>query len=220
MTNWNDLISVSSGDIRRLSHTIRFSSIPVTYSESTAEHTFWVALYAVLIHNNLQQKPDGILPSLLIHALTHDAPECVTGDVVRTFKYSSPELKNQIDEAENRLVEDLFPIAIKDLFKMIEQNLPSPESAKYVKDVVKAADWMSLFQFMRREAARHNFEIIPYFNGMIEDLDSTAESFANASDPYKFQLMIFYQTLASRATQIRADCFNNAFQFNEWNRKV
>jgi 5'-deoxynucleotidase YfbR-like HD superfamily hydrolase len=117
--------------------------------ENFQEHFGYVALYAIL----------------------HDAAECVTGDVVRVFKYTTPELKQEIDRAEGILFANLVP-EVRQLFNFFN-NQTDHTVQKYVKDIVKVADFLSLLQFMRREAMRGNLEIYPYFGRMITDLEKT-----------------------------------------------
>jgi len=170
---WNDLVQSSSGDVRRLASVWRFSSIPIAVDENTAEHSYWVALYAAMIHRTAA--PDGlfqgILGPILLKALVHDLAECVTGDVVRVFKYSTPELKQEVDRAENILMKKL-PNLVQDLVGEAEQ--PQGNDKAYISAVVKCADFLSLFQFMRREAMRGNSEIAPFYGRMITDLETMA----------------------------------------------
>ena len=169
--DWEPVIQASLSDIRRLDDVIRYSSIPVVHHELVSTHTFWVALHAAMIHQHVNPKYTQILGPLLIGALTHDAGESVTGDVVRTFKYSSPSLKEEIDKAEEKLSEK-FPWEIRQLFTL--SQVDDPVTAKYIKAIIKAADFLSLFQYMRREALRRNLEIIPFYDRMVADLTDMA----------------------------------------------
>ena len=89
---WNSLIRTTTDDVKRLTAVWRYSSIPVAVRENVAEHSYWVALYAVLIVRELGAGQD-VQGMVAIDGLIHDVGECVTGDVVRPFKYSSPEFK-------------------------------------------------------------------------------------------------------------------------------
>lgn len=190
--DWASLLSDSTHDVRRLSNVIRFSSIPVTYSESTAEHSFWVALYALMIYRELPSSGTSHEEaSVLRHALTHDLSECVGGDVVRTLKYATKRMKRAVDHAEGILVRKLLPDRVASL--AIE---PSP----VVQAVVKAADFMSLFHFMRREAARHNYEIIPFYWRMVRDIESATSSAVPALRP-------LYEEMARESRSLAEDCF-------------
>lgn len=178
--DWKGILRAAGGDVRRLDYVNRFSGIPVSFMENVSAHSFWVCLYAAMIHRHLLgfQEP-GIDMYVMIHGLTHDIPECLTGDVVRTFKYSTPELKRAIDSAEEKLAENL-PEEIKFFVKAISDTV-SPEDQKYVKSVVKAADFMSLFQYMNREWNRGNVEIRPFMERMREDLMKQCHSLSSGN---------------------------------------
>lgn len=179
--NWNEVLDAASGDVRRLSYVTRFSSIPVTIPENVSDHSFYVTLYSVLIHNHLDEDNvwhKSLLAPIMLHAVTHDISESVTGDLVRTFKYSSPEFKNAVNMAEQNML-SCFPLKISELYNMWEHA--AGDRKRYVKAVVKAADFMSLHQYMVREVARGNQEIGPFFERMISDLRQ--EGYNIKSDP-------------------------------------
>ena len=54
--DWSKVLEAASGDVRRLSHVVRYSSIPISVPENVAEHSYWVSLYAILIHRTLRPK--------------------------------------------------------------------------------------------------------------------------------------------------------------------
>lgn len=187
----------------------RYSSIPVVEYENVAEHSYWVALYAAMILAEIDSTDTTTLGAVIIESLLHDTGECVTGDVVRTFKYSSEELKKQIGIAEEGLLLRL-PAEVRKLFDLSNQiNKPFRH---YVKTIVKMADFLSLFQYMRREALRGNIEIMPYFNRMMKDIGLMASSPAGEviyND--KFKSGPFYERLHHEASKIHASCFRHEY---------
>lgn len=207
--SWCSLIEATSDDIRRLSAVDRFSSIPVSVKETVAEHSFWVTLYAAAIYRFLES-PDHLYGPLLLRAVTHDLEECISGDIVRPLKYSTPELKEEVDRASEMLLNRMVPEEILDLRKEL---VPPGEDWDYINCVVKAADWLSLFQYMRREAARGNREIIPFYNRMIRDLSEAAKQ---APD----YLVSFYNCLISEANGVLRDCFGRLLEKERWNRVI
>lgn len=163
--DWDSMLKASSGDVRRLDYVNRFSSIPVSFSENVSAHSFWVTLYSMMINNRVfgisGHKVDQIIElKILKKALSHDMVECVTGDFVRTFKYSSESLTHAIDKAETEVVQSIHS-EIRDIIEggSISENDPDRE---YIGGVVKAADFLSLHQFLRREVMRGNKEINPF----------------------------------------------------------
>lgn len=206
--DWAALLSASTHDVRRLDSVIRFSSIPVTFSESTATHSFWVALYALMIWQSLAERAPQEVPPLeevLRHAVTHDLGESVGGDVVRTLKYSTPEMKREVDRAEDILVKKLLPTEVKRTAEFV----PSRDTLS----IVKAADFLSLWQFMRREAARHNLEIMPYYVRMIKDLVAK-------EDEGDHLVGGLYKSMRMEADQVGVDCFGKLYFSKRWHREI
>lgn len=206
--DWRALLFASTHDVRRLDSVIRFSSIPVTFSESTATHSFWVTLYSLMIWQSLAERAPQEVPPLeevLRHAVTHDLGESVAGDVVRTLKYSTPEMKREVDRAEDILVKRLLPTEVKRTVEFI----PSRDTLS----VVKAADFLSLWQFMRREASRKNLEIIPYFHRMIRDLEAKAEE-----DDHLVGGL--YDSMLLEARVVAEDCFGDLSTDPRWYREI
>ena len=170
------MLEAASGDVRRLSHVVRYSSIPIAVPENVAEHSYWVCLYSALIHQVMRPAEPELIGAILLKGTVHDLAECVTGDVVRTFKYSSPTLREEIGKAEDRIIHQ-FPGPLKMLVHGVAPKLASGEGP-YVEAVVKAADFMSLHQYMMREVRRGNREIIrPYYLRMEDDLRSMMERY-------------------------------------------
>lgn len=182
--DWKPLLEAASSDIRRLDYVTRYSSIPVTFPETDSMHMYWVSIYSMMVHRRLHGPRD--LDALIMqHALTHDALECLSGDIVRTFKYSSEEFRQAVNRAEEGLANSL-PIEVRSLLDEVRQHITSfghtlHWKGDYVKDVVKAADFMSLYQYMWREKKRGNSEIDPFFGRMIADLNAMGDKLRKAT---------------------------------------
>lgn len=164
MKLWQPVLKATSSDVRRLSYVDRFSSIPVLIRENTAEHLTYTALYAILIHNELEGDSELDAP-ILMHALTHDLSDSIGGDLVRTFKYSSSEFTQAVHKAEEKVLEKISP----KLFDLCEYHKNWMERS-YIELVVKAADFVSLYQYIWREKNMGNKEIEPFFKRMLIDM--------------------------------------------------
>jgi 5'-deoxynucleotidase YfbR-like HD superfamily hydrolase len=196
--DWFDVIRSASGDIRRLSSVWRFSSIPVVFHENTAEHSFWVALYALIIHKEVNPEDNWLIGPICAKAISHDIPECVTGDIVRPFKYSTPELKQEVDRAERILFQKL-PLRIKEIVDFDFNPLFGEETSLYIDTVVKAADFLSLYQYMTREAVRGNHDIESFYHRMINDLKEMAKKSHMIRN---FDAISFYEALSTESYSI------------------
>jgi len=205
--NWDDVLEAASGDVRRLDYVIRYSSIPVFGVESVSAHMYWVSLYSLLIHRKMMPNDLNLVGPILTKAIIHDLPEAITGDVVRTFKYSSTELKNAIDNAEEKIVER-FPEPISFLFSWYEKMFTLADNGhskdyEYVEAVVKAADFLSLQQYMNREWLRGNREFEPFFERMINDLNQIGNKVSKSEDPRIQELSKLYFLMAEKAKEIK-----------------
>jgi 5'-deoxynucleotidase len=166
---WNSILRAASGDIRRLSYVNRYSSIPTLIKENTAEHSFYVAIYAMLIHRKLTKNHGNVFIGeieayIMLHALTHDIEDAVGAEVVRPFKYSSTEFTAAVHKAEKLMVKKLD----KNLLSLCDHV--EIDKDWYIESVVKAADFMSLYQYMWRERNMGNKEIEPFFQRMQADM--------------------------------------------------
>lgn len=190
---WKDVLDAASGDIRRLSYVVRFSSVPVIVPENVADHSYYVALYSVLIHRHMDGERSLYSP-IMLHAITHDLTEAMTGDLVRTFKYSSSEFKQAVDSAEKSMI-SRFPTDITTLHNM--WVFEAGDQIQYVKAVVKAADFMSLHQYMIREVARGNQEIRPFFERMLADLRQEGDAVEQNPNPKISAMADLYRLMAN-----------------------
>jgi putative hydrolase of HD superfamily len=105
--------------------------------ESIADHTFGVALVAVLLTDALRaqgQSVDG--ERVLRMAFVHDAPEARTGDVPLPSK--TAEAQQALAEMEGRLARELLPAALAEAWGEAEQG------ATLEARIVKAADKLQM----------------------------------------------------------------------------
>jgi 5'-deoxynucleotidase YfbR-like HD superfamily hydrolase len=213
--DWRGLIDEASLDIRRLSSVWRYSSIPIVIQENVAEHLAWVAIYAVMIHKHGPEKDDSYLAAILMKAITHDLGEALTGDVIRPLKYETEELRKEVNRAEERISCRLFGQLVKNLF-IITDDLTDNTDREYVEAVVKAADFLSLFQFMRREASKSNLEILPFYDRMVRDIHEKAIICEEEVNGFKQRR--FYQDLEGAARERRHAAFG--LKAEDWKRDV
>jgi len=94
-----NLKQMLSGEIRKASHVIRYSSIEHGRDQNIAEHSHYVTLYALMIGRDCLQAGMKLkMEKLLIDAIMHDVDEVVTGDFIRSFKYSNDEMHAMMDD--------------------------------------------------------------------------------------------------------------------------
>jgi 5'-deoxynucleotidase YfbR-like HD superfamily hydrolase len=169
---WPKLLVVASSDVRRLSYVTRYQSIPVSVFENTAEHLFWTVLYAMMIHREMEG-PRNLDAPLMLHALTHDMADCLGAELVRVFKYAIPELPATIRKAEQAVLAKMDRRILDLSQEPVEQN---NGYGWYIKAVVKAADFLSVYEYVWREKCRGNKEIQPFFERMRADMNTMSSN--------------------------------------------
>lgn len=181
---WRKFVDLTS-TFKGVDYAWRYGTIPITVRENVSTHLFWVTHYAALLHLRVDPTDHETLGVCLMGASLHDIGESLTGEVVRTFKYTTPELKQEIDRAENIML-DRLPDEAKELFIVYDDMLTKlgTGGAEYVRVVLKVADFVAVFQFMKRELERGNREIGPYYDRMISDLKMMRDGAALVTSPH------------------------------------
>lgn len=105
-----DLRVALQGSVRRLHHINRYSSLPCIRPENVATHSWQMAFICLLIgtdlneRDDLDQDVDGHMmvnmEDLLRRAIVHDINEAMSGDVIRSYKYSHPKVREAMEEAD------------------------------------------------------------------------------------------------------------------------
>lgn len=141
------------GSTIRAAHISRYSSIPVLHKESVAEHSYYVALYSALLAADIGLSVTERYEAMQM-AIVHDIEECLTGDFLRSFKKSSPELDSEIHRAAS--------ICADKVFKEIGETSIGHQEWKEAKGlsmpgrVVRFADFLSVVSYLCKEAALGN----------------------------------------------------------------
>lgn len=170
--------------------------------ESVSTHSFWVCFYSMLIYDKLTPKDDKLVAPILMNALMHDFVESRTGDFVRTFKYSSSVLKTEIDKAEEA-EKAKFPEEVQNLYSMGQASHLSDKDRILIHEIVKAADFLSLFSYMKRELIRGNGEVHPFYDIMVKDLYKMSGCSVITGTVSSFDKGMFFCHLAQEAESLR-----------------
>lgn len=186
------------GSSSRLQNIVRFSNSHRIKDESVAEHSFSTALYCLVLGSELRAKGLKIDVELAVkRALIHDIEESHSGDFIRTFKHSDPELAKAIEKAAEKFAGTLFkemasaPVA-KELLAMWKDSKDRTLEGM----LVEFADFLSVVSYVLREALMGN-------RSLLEENSETMGAYANKfNDPrYEFirkevrevQVALFHQ---------------------------
>ena len=97
-------IATFSRDIDTLRSLIRYQNCNRLVNESVAEHSFYVASFVM----KLREYYEFNLERALKMALIHDIPESRISDVPHNIKIANPKLSAALEEAENKVLNDMF----------------------------------------------------------------------------------------------------------------
>jgi len=114
-------------------------------SESVAEHSYFVAVLTLKLHDDYKFN----LEKALKMALVHDIPELHLSDVTHDVKRNFPKLAKEVTKAEYVIMRDKYP-AWYTAFKNFEDQ-DSPEAL-----AVKMADNLSCVQYATAEMGLGN----------------------------------------------------------------
>lgn len=147
----------------------RQSTITTIKAENIAQHSFFVAYYALIISKkiNLDQKLRG---EITIEALIHDIAESSSSDVPSNVKYQVPGLKQMLDEAENFAINKYFP-EIKPEFDQLRIH---EKNGDIIGIVIKLADIIALIQFLKTEEklGNHDATLLKVIDQTYDNLDN------------------------------------------------
>ncbi len=127
-----------------LAHIIRYSMKPVLRQESVAEHSYFVALGVILLHEVYHFD----LSLALLSAVAHDIPEMEISDVNHLVKKRFPSLASAIKDAELSIIETL-PATLRTGANIYENG--STEAK-----IVHLADAMQCMQYSSNEMKMGN----------------------------------------------------------------
>lgn len=96
-----DLFGILIGPVRRMSHVHRYSSFQVHRKENVAEHSWWVAFISYLISMDLIHQGRELNAGLVLgRAIMHDISECVSGDIIRSYKHTNQRIRRAMNDAD------------------------------------------------------------------------------------------------------------------------
>ena len=173
------------GDLTRVRNVVRFSNCNRIKNESVAEHSYFTAYFSLILGMALVVE-EGVcvdMGELLSSAILHDIEECRSGDFVRSFKYTTVDMKRNIEDCATKYMQTAFnPLFSKELSVLREEE-PShslnylwknaKETYSIERDIVAFADFLSMISYVINEINYGNTKIC----GQLEDMASYVESF-------------------------------------------
>lgn len=125
----------------RLKFLIRYSNMPRNINESVAEHSFFVCIILMYLHD----KYEFDIGWALQMAVCHDVAEAYTNDISHQTKEMFPEIRDILHTIEMKLAKK-FPKGVQ---IAIEDHLGDSVEASFVR----FADAIQCYQYARAELA-------------------------------------------------------------------
>lgn len=148
------VVPMLRGALNRASFVTRYSSHPVLIKENVAEHSFYVAMYSLILVNECGIRCD--LKKLLARALVHDIDESVTGDFQRTFKYGSPELRRALHDGAKAFTWDMLRVYSRHTQATLYHLWDSAKDSDIEGEIILVADFLAVVAYIIREIRMGN----------------------------------------------------------------
>lgn len=127
---------------RKLDTIIRFSAQTRIKDESVAEHSFHTAFYAMILADLEEQFGNKLdKQKILKTALVHDLEECLTGDIIYTFKHTHKKFTKEIRKMSLKFLEELLSDLPEKLSKEYIELWKNQKDEKTMEGkIIEAAD--------------------------------------------------------------------------------
>lgn len=130
----------------RLKHLRRWPLMHSVFEENVASHSHEVSVIAhqiAVIAKEIFAR--DVNPSeIAVYAIYHEAGEAKLGDFPSPIKYLSKELTSEIKKAEHQAEESMVLSLDERLQDSMRKYIIQSEIEEYIKDIVKAADLISM----------------------------------------------------------------------------
>lgn len=162
-------------DFDQLNNMIRWNGISRMKDETVAQHSYMVSWFSRIIAEEIFES-DAIKLKIVSYALFHDFDEMFTGDLLNPLKYNEfngVEIRNCIDEYLQFKIKNKF--SSKSKTDKMFRNLLLKDFPEYVSKVVKVADWISMYFYLKKEMNLGNTNVIKQREFCIQNIKISCE---------------------------------------------
>ncbi len=165
---------------RNLGKVIRFSARSRIKDESVAEHSFHAAFYSMLLADMEMQAGKSIdVEKLLRAALLHDLEECVTGDIMHTFKYSDRKASEEIKRISAQFFSELMDSLPEHMGEKYKKSWSEAKSDTIEGKILMAADRLEALLYAMHECSLGNSTFQPIVEEIKEKIRAVGLESAN-----------------------------------------
>jgi 5'-deoxynucleotidase YfbR-like HD superfamily hydrolase len=166
------------GESLHVRYAQRWQSSRVGQRETTAEHSWFVCFYSMVVADWLMaSRSDLRIPNhakLFRRAVLHDMEEARTGDINRRVKHGSPELLKALTGVGERAVREILEPALgAGVAQGYALEWRDAKDNTMEGRIVKFADFLAALAYICEEIKSSNYTICRY----IKDVRAYAESF-------------------------------------------
>lgn len=148
---------IITSQLHRASHVFRYSSQPVVVRECVAEHSYYVAMYSMILSHIIKaREKKAVDPALCVfRALCHDIDECLTGDVIRPVKHSNEDISNSLYRLSTIVVSELSK-PLDEAGGSINHYWSSAKSDDINGVIVRVSDFLAVVRYLYQEVSMGN----------------------------------------------------------------
>lgn len=176
-----------TGPINSLRYVTRYSTSLVIHRENVAEHSYYVSLYAMMIHMwyvdkqvqtaaaegrslTAQECETNTVEriSLLQKALLHDGEEALTGDAPRPYKHSDKELLKHMERVASIMARRVFEGISAEKVDMLVGIWETSKDNDVPGMVVSFADYLSVLSHLYAEVKSANYTVMRNYETLTE----------------------------------------------------
>ena len=157
-----DINPKNISDLYKLDNIIRYNTQSKHKHETVATHSYYVALFAMMICDAIEV-PLGVKLSAIQCALIHDVPEVVINDVTYDAKCMMPEIVEILKKYEDDILKTNFPDEY-----VARGECETRDLALLIVDL---ADVLSVYQFVHYEIDMGNFAMLSWGESTIERIN-------------------------------------------------
>ena len=159
---------------RNLGKIIRFSAKIRLKDESVAEHSFHVALYAMILADLEKRFGNEVdVEKLLRSALLHDLEESMTGDILYDFKHSDESLARRIKQMGLQFYEKLMKCFPEEMARKYIKLWKNAKDKSLEGRILEAADRLEALIYSLEEYSLGNKNFKPIIKKLLREVKAT-----------------------------------------------
>lgn len=190
----------------QINNMVRWNGLSRIKDETVGHHTHIVTFFSRVIFKDLfsnsnlvSSKKNYYLAELLTYSIFHDFDEAFTGDILHNFKHNEingENIKKEIDEYLNNIQLKNFNSG-NPFHELMTDYVFDKQIAKFNKDIVKLADWLSMLFYLKKEMMLGNQNVKNQFDYCLNktiqqtwNLEASLKEMFNATEGINYTILV------------------------------